>query len=74
MFGNMTTMVIQIENSSVLSGLKKVLNAMEGVTILKSTKTTSTPNSATIKAIKDVKAGRTNKATSVDDLISQCLD
>lgn len=30
-------------------------------------------NATTIKAIEDVKAGKTYKATSVDDLLTQCL-
>ena len=32
------------------------------------------PNKATVKAINDVKAGKTFKASSVDDLLSQCLE
>ena len=30
-------------------------------------------NATTIKAIEDVKAGKTYKASSVDDLLTQCL-
>lgn len=36
--------------------------------------TTDTPNAVTIKAIDDVKAGRTFKASSVDNLLNQCID
>ncbi len=31
------------------------------------------PNATTIKAIEDVRAGKTFKASSVDDLLNQCL-
>lgn len=34
----------------------------------------SEPNATTIKAIEDAKAGRTFKASSVDDLLKQCLE
>ena len=30
-------------------------------------------NATTIKAIEDVRAGKTFKASSVDDLLNQCL-
>lgn len=30
-------------------------------------------NAITIKAINDVRAGKTDKASSVDDLLNQCL-
>ena len=35
---------------------------------------TNTPNAATIKTIKDVREGKTFKASSVDDVLTQCLD
>ena len=73
----MTTMTIEIENNSILSSLKKILDAIDGVRIVKSCRTTTKadePNATTIKAINDVKAGKTYHASSVDDLLSQCLD
>lgn len=73
----MSTLTIQVENNSVLNGLKKILSVMEGVTIISTKKSVSDQdklNSATIKAIKDVKAGKTYKANSVDDLLNQCLN
>ncbi len=74
----MTTMTIQIENPSIIPSLRKVLNAIDGVAILpqrhKSVAKQDKPNATTIKAIKDAKAGKTFKASSVDDLINQCLN
>jgi hypothetical protein len=74
----MNTITLQIENQSILPSLKKVLGALEGVTLLpakrKSAAKKDALNSTTIKAIKAVKAGKTFKASSADDLISQCLN
>ena len=73
----MKTITLQIENQSILPSLKKVLCALEGVTLLTSRKSASKTdalNSTTIKAIKAVKAGKTYKASSADDLIRQCLN
>ena len=73
----MNTITLQIENQSILPSLKKVLGALEGVTLLSARKTAARKaalNSTTIKAIKAVKAGKTFKASSADDLISQCLN
>ncbi|MCR5068503.1 MAG: hypothetical protein K6A78_01645 [Prevotella sp.] len=73
----MNTITLQIENQSILPSLKKVLGALEGVTLLPARKSAAKKNalnSTTIKAIKAVKAGKTFKASSADDLISQCLN
>lgn len=72
----MTTMTIQIDDPSIIPSLKKVLSAIEGVVVLpqkKRSATTDVPNATTLKAIKDVKDGKTFKASSVDDLLTQCL-
>ena len=67
-------MTIQVEDNTILLGLKRILKAMDGVTIVSSRKKTITDqdrlNATTIKAIKDVKAGKTHKASSVDDLVT----
>ena len=72
----MTTMTIQIDDPSIIPSLRKVLGAIEGVVVLPQRKKgikTDTPNATTLKAIKDVKEGKTFKASSVDDLLTQCL-
>ena len=73
----MSTITIQVENNSVLNGLKKILSVMEGVTIISSKKSATDQdrlNATSLKAIKDVKAGKTHKASSADDLLNQCLN
>ena len=72
----MNTMTLQIDNPSIIPSLRKVLNAIEGVVILPQRKATAAadePNATTVKAIKDVRSGKTYKASSVDDLLTQCL-
>ena len=69
-------MTIQIDDPSIIPSLRKVLGAIEGVVVLPQRKKgikTETPNATTLKAIKDVKEGKTFKASSVDDLLTQCL-
>lgn len=73
----METITLNISNPSIIPSLKKVLRSIEGVAIVPKRRksiATDVPNAATIKAINDVKAGRTYKASSVDDLLNQCSD
>ncbi len=61
----MTQIVLNIENSSVASSLKKVLAAMDGVTIA-STKSLS----AYEKSKMEAKTGKVTTYSSVDELFS----
>lgn len=74
----MTTLTIQVENNSVLLGLKRIIKVMEGVSIVSNKRNADAQgrqlNASTIKAINDVRAGKTYKASSADDLLAQCLD
>ena len=74
----MNTITLQIDNPSILPSLRKVLAAIDGVAILPQRKKSSVgagcPNATTVKAIRDAKAGKMFKASSVDDLIAQCLE
>lgn len=72
----METITLNISNPAIIPSLKKVLRSIEGVAIVPQRRRTiasDVPNATTIKAINDVKAGRTFKASSVDDLLNQCL-
>lgn len=70
----MTTLTLHIDNPAIIPSLRKVLSALEGVTIARPTRTKAeTPNKTTVKAINEAKQGKTFKASSVDDLLSQCL-
>ena len=51
----MTQLTINIEDKSILPHLKKILNAIEGVSIAKSSKT---KKCGLDEALDDVKAGR----------------
>lgn len=74
----MTTLTIQVENNSVLLALKRIIKVMEGVSIVSTKRNADAQgrqlNASTIKAINDVRAGKTYKASSADDLLAQCLD
>lgn len=71
----MYTLTLQIENAAILQSLKKICKAMNGVKILTNRAQTSkdVPNATTIKAIEDVRNGKTFSAASTDDLFNQIL-
>lgn len=61
----MTQITINIEDKSILPHLKKILNAIEGVSIAK---TSSKKKCGLEEALDDVKAGRVHHYESVDDM------
>lgn len=61
----MTQLTINIEDKSILPHLKKILNAIEGVSIAKPAKK---KECGLDEAIYDVKAGRTHRYETVDDM------
>ena len=71
----MYTLTLQIENPAILQSLKKICRAMNGVKILSNRVQASedVPNATTVKAIEDVRSGKTFKASSTDDLFKQIL-
>lgn len=65
---------ITLEDNAVVSDIKKALKMIRGIASVRVVnQATAEPNKTTLKAIDDVKAGKTYKASSVDDLLSQCL-
>lgn len=66
---------IKLEENAVLSDIKKALMMIKGIASVRiiSKPTTTKLNATTIKAIEEVKTGKTYKASSVDDLLNQCL-
>lgn len=66
----MTQIVINVDNQAVIPHLKKVLQAIKGVTISKS----RTVKSGIEEAMEDIEKGRIYKAKSVDDMFKQILD
>ena len=61
----MTTLTLQISDTSILPSLKKVLGALEGVTIIP---TTTRRKNEMQKARDDVKAGRLISYSSKEEL------
>ena len=61
----MTQLTINIEDKSILPHLKKILNAIEGVSIAKPAKKKTC---GLEEALEDVKAGRVHSYDSVDDM------
>lgn len=66
----MTQITLNIENSSILPHLKKILTAIDGVTIAKSS---NIQKSGIEEALDDIKAGRIHRANNVDDMFKQIL-
>lgn len=66
----MTQLIINIENKSILPHLKKILNAIEGVSIAKPSRK---KKCGLDEALDDVKAGRVHRYESVDDMFRQVL-
>lgn len=62
----MATLTIQVEDNSVMAGLKKVLEAMKGVVIV--------PNhhmSGIEEAMDDIRHGRVTEYESADDMFEK---
>ena len=68
----METITLQFENISIKNRLLKVIELMNGVSVVKSKPQTRTKNGLD-KALEDVEAGRIYKAKDVDDLFKQIL-
>lgn len=66
----MTQIVINIEDKSILPHLKKILNAIDGVSLAKPMRK---KKSGIEEALEDIKAGRVTQANSVDDMFNQIL-
>jgi len=67
---------ITLEENAVVSDIKRAMKMIKGVAsvrVIKAKSSATELNETTIKAIEDVKAGKTYKTSSVDDLLAQCL-
>lgn len=62
------TLTIQVEDKTVMEGLKKVLSAMSGVVILPTRKT---KKSGIDEAMDDIHNGRVTKYDSVEDMFEK---
>ena len=64
----MPQLTLQCKNASIKNRLLKVIELMNGVTVVE-----PTPKSGLDRALEDVKHGRVYKAKDVDDLFKQIL-
>ncbi len=67
----MTQITINIEDNTILPHLKKILNAIEGVSIVNQKK--KHKKSGIEESYEDVRAGRVTSCDSVDDMFKQIL-
>ena len=67
----MTELLIEVEDISILSSLRKVLNSLEGVKVKRVLRHKKTGLEL---ALDDVKEGRVYSAKDGEDLIKQCLE
>ena len=73
----MITLKLQIENPSILTPLKEVLKAMNGVKVIDPANEQSvqendeeTPNAVTLAAMKEVESGKDAGTVSIKDMES----
>ena len=64
----MTQIILNIEDKSLLPGLRKILSNLNGVTIASTRKTRK--EGTLSQAVKDVRNGLVTKANSVSDLMT----
>ena len=64
----MQQITINVENPSIMPSLRRVLNAIEGISIVPARRKTGIE-----EAEEDILKGRVYKAASVDDMFKQIL-
>ena len=65
----MTTMTLHIDNPAIVPSLRKVLSALEGVTIAK-TKHDDVPNDVTLEAMREAESGNDAGEVKLDSIES----
>ena len=64
----MTQIVLNIEDKSLLPGLRKILGSLNGVSIAK---TRTTRKGTLSRAVKEVRSGQVTRVNSVAELMSK---
>jgi hypothetical protein len=67
----MSQLIVNIEDASLLSQLKKAISLLKGVSKVQVKRTTDTLNKKTIKAIKSAEDGDTIKCESFEDYLQK---
>ena len=79
----MTQLTLQFENASIRNRLLKVIELMNGVTVVKpkpksgldkALEETATSNKTTLKAMEEARMGETIKCSSFEDYLRTCFD
>ena len=64
----MTQITLNVEDKSLLPGLRKILSNLNGVTIAK---TRTTHKGTLSRAVEEVKKGKLTKASSIEELMTK---
>ena len=67
----MTQITLQFENNSIKNHFLKIIELMNGVTVVNPQPKSKVKKSGLDEALEDVEAGRVYKAKSVEDLFEQ---
>lgn len=64
----MTQLILNIEDKSLLPGLRKILSSMNGVSIVKSR---TTRKGTLSRAVEEVRSGQVTRVNSVAELMTE---
>ena len=67
----MTQLTLQFENNAIKNHFLKIIELMNGVTVVKPQPKSKTKKSGLDEALEDVKAGRVSEYASVDDFFKE---
>ena len=69
----MTQITLQFENNSIKNHFLKIIELMNGVSVVKPQAKSKRRKSGLDEALEDVEAGRVYKAENVEDLFNQLM-
>ena len=67
----MTQLTLQFENNAIKNHFLKIIELMNGVTVVKPQPKSKTKKSGLDEALEDVEAGRVTEYSSVDDFFKE---
>ena len=70
----MTQLTLQFENNAIKNHFLKIIELMNGVTVVKPQPKAKSKKCGLDEALEDVEAGRVYKAKSVEDLFEQLMN
>lgn len=66
----MTQLTLEFENNTIKNRVLRLIELIDGVTVVKPQSKSKTKKSGLDEALEDVKAGRVSEYTSVDDFFN----